>query len=355
MRKILFSQEVHVRTTSFLNMTKSRDCHSLFSLEKVKGASNYKIIKIIKSGRSLDLAYQLGAMTRRDCHVASLLTMTAILFSFNAQAECTPTPDCASIGYTETSCETDYLACPFDSTKLKCMPCDSSFRYDCVGENMIGGTGSACGGKYASCECSSTDYIFSNGSCVCDTSCKVGAIYYSDGSCYSCVDTTKTAVGVVVKDNELVMSNITDNIQWGGYSEDIPDLTNYKDSTNAQTDVNGKANTNKIVEYFGENTDTSLYAGVFCYQYAPTGMEKTKGQWNLPAAGELYTMIYGFGYAWKTWVYKLNWSDYKNKYLWSSTEWNSDYSWPVQIKEKDMQHYNWKYNRNSVTCFLEIN
>ena len=34
--------------------------------------------KIIKSGRSLDLAYQLGAMTRRDCHVrtSSFLAMT---------------------------------------------------------------------------------------------------------------------------------------------------------------------------------------------------------------------------------------------------------------------------------------
>ena len=48
-------------------------CHPSFSLENVKGSSNYKIIK---SGRSLDLAYQLGAMTRRDCHVASLLKMT---------------------------------------------------------------------------------------------------------------------------------------------------------------------------------------------------------------------------------------------------------------------------------------
>ena len=48
-------------------------CHPSFSLENVKGSSNYKIIK---SGSSLDLAYQLGAMTRRDCHVASLLTMS---------------------------------------------------------------------------------------------------------------------------------------------------------------------------------------------------------------------------------------------------------------------------------------
>ena len=49
------------------------NCHPSFSFENVKWSSNYKIIK---SGRSLDLAFQLGAMTRRDCHVASLLSMT---------------------------------------------------------------------------------------------------------------------------------------------------------------------------------------------------------------------------------------------------------------------------------------
>ena len=45
-----------------------RDCHPSFSLENVTGSSNYKIIK---SGRSLDLAYQLTAMTRRDCFVSN--------------------------------------------------------------------------------------------------------------------------------------------------------------------------------------------------------------------------------------------------------------------------------------------
>ena len=44
----------------------SINCHPSFSQENVKGSSNYKIIK---SGRLLDLDYQLGAMTRRDCHV----------------------------------------------------------------------------------------------------------------------------------------------------------------------------------------------------------------------------------------------------------------------------------------------
>ena len=53
------------------------------------------------------------------------------LIPISAYAECVPVPDCASIGYTETSCDGDSLKCPFDNTKLKCFPCDSSFRYAC--------------------------------------------------------------------------------------------------------------------------------------------------------------------------------------------------------------------------------
>ena len=67
-----------------------------------------------------------------------------------AHASCTPTPDCATIGYTETSCEGDSLKCPFDITKLYCIPCDSSFKYDCNGANEVG-VGEICNGKYASC------------------------------------------------------------------------------------------------------------------------------------------------------------------------------------------------------------
>ena len=34
-------------------------------------------------------------------------------------------------------------------------------------------------------------------------------------------------------------------------------------------------------------------AAMYCNEYAPTGMESSKGQWYLPAAGELYDYIYG--------------------------------------------------------------
>ena len=365
------------------------DCHPSFSLENVQGSSNSKEIK---SGRSLDLAYQLGAMTRRDCHVASLLAMTIKgltppapsyirggekgelsyirggvmgiiamtiigLFSFNAYAECMPTPDCADMGYTETSCDGSFVRCPFDTSKLFCAPCDSSFRYDCSGDNIVGGTGSTCGGKYVSCTCTS-GFSFENGECKCPasittTSCSVGAIYYPDGKCSNDYAACLNPVGVVVKDNALVMSWRTGSIQWGGYGTDISDLPNYSNSTNAKTDYDGVGNTTKIVAHFGEDVDVTKHAGVFCYNYAPVGMESTKGQWYLPAAGELYDYVYG-NYNTLLNIYKthLGYSSFSYSF-WSSSERSDNYAWGVYSYHDEVGGYN-KSSNLSVSCFIEI-
>ena len=275
-----------------------------------------------------------------------------LLLPFTSHATCTPTPDCASIGYTETSCETDYLACPFDSTKLKCIPCDSSFRYECSGDNITGGTGSTCGGKYAQCKCSSTDYIFSNGSCICDTSCKVGAIYYSDGTCSACVDNAKTPSGVVVKDNELVMSqNSPNEIPWGENGYDISDLNNMSSDSIAKTDFNGRENTLTLVNTQTSTGLTSSDSGaIYCNEYSIEGTKA--GDWYLPAAGELYSYVYANLTTLNATVAKLGWTFESS---WSSTEssynaaWALDYYYVWKLKDY------FKYAKNHITCFLSIN
>ncbi len=278
------------------------------------------------------------------------------LVPFNVYGECTPTPDCASIGYTETSCEGDSLKCPFDITKMMCMPCDSSFRYDCSGDNITGGTGSACGGKYASCECSSTEYVFSNGSCVCDTSCKVGAIYYSDGTCSACVVSGKTAIGIVVKDNELVMSQrLASDMTWGGYGTDISTLTNYGSLTDAKTDFNGKENTALIVAaHTSAGLTSSESAAIYCNEYSTEGTNV--GDWYLPAAGEIYSYMYGAGTNYSkinATVTKLSWNSYE-RYYWSSSEYTSIYAWFVGSGNGVMYGNRSKDNTYSVSCFLAL-
>ena len=294
----------------------------------------------------LNLSYIRGG-------VMGIIAMTIIgLFSFNAHAECTPTPDCASIGYIETSCEGDSLKCPFDISKLYCIPCDTSFKYDCSGDNITGGIGSACGGKYVSCECSEGS-VFKNGACACDASCTVGAIYYSDGTCSACVDNSKTAIGIVVKDNELVMSNRTEGIKWGGRGTDISTLTNRTTVDAAKADFNGKDNTAKLVAHFGEDVDTTLHAGVFCHKYTTEGT--SAGDWYLPAAGELYSYVYGnYSKLLDTWKNKLAWDTSFSYDFWSSSEYNSKRAWFVNPGHCIVSDYG-KGTIVPVSCFLAIN
>jgi len=264
-----------------------------------------------KIGRCLDVFLRKRGMTFICC-----------LLSTTAYAECTPTPDCANIGYTETSCEGDSLKCPFDTSKLFCIPCDTSFKYDCNGDNMTGGIGDACGGKYASCTCSGGGE-FNNGSCP--QSCTVGMIYYSDKSCSAALDSTKTVIGVVVKDNALVMSEIVLK-PWGGVYTHITGLTNYN-YADALNDYNGKNNTALIVATHTELGLTSENsAAIYCNEYSIS--ETSVGEWYFPALGELYDYVYGNFTVLDTAINNLGWSYWKpfhdedttNGYFWSATK-----------------------------------
>ena len=293
------------------------------------------------------------------------ILVSSMSMTGEVKAVCTPTPDCASIGYTETSCETDYLACPFDNTKLKCMPCDSTYRYNCVGENTTKGIGDTCNDKYASCECVE-GAIFENGSCVCDISCKtIGNIYYSDGSCSSCLDSAKTAVGVVAYSNDIrrfIVSLEEVSMTWSLDQKDeggnviisrngvITALFDTQDL--ARDDFNGYENTQNIVNYYGE--DATDVAAVYCYNYFPVGWENSKEQWYLPALGEIY-----YGY-WENMeqinstlsrlgVGQIGWSCH-----WSSTEqWNSS-AWNIHVSTGSSACSGYRNTNNFVRCVKAI-
>ena len=218
------------------------------------------------------------------------------LLPVSVRAQCITPPDCALIGYTETSCEGDSLKCPFDTTKLYCPPCDSSYKYSCSGENVKNPIGDTCNNKYAACECI-VGATFSNGECICDTSCStVGNIYYSDGTCSSCLDENKIVAGVVVISN-VVMNLEQTASTWAIDQLDaegnvtiaaksyIPNLP-YSVNGAEYNDYNGVENTLAIVNHFGENA--TGVAAVFCYNYAPNSMTDTKTQWYLPAGGEIF-------------------------------------------------------------------
>ncbi len=277
------------------------------------------------------------------------------LLPFNVYGECTPTPDCADMGYTEVSCSGKFVRCPFDTSKLFCAPCDSIYKYDCVGENITGGNGAVCGGKYISCECGSYEYVFKDGICVCNTSCLVGAIYYSDGTCNFCLDETKIPVGVVIRDNSLIMGiDVTLGI-FGGAGTDIETLENKKDATAARADFNGKANTALIVwahNNLGITADNS--AAIYCSEYAPLGLENTRGEWYLPAAGELINYTYNYRSILKQ-VYedKIGWSDFSLDFI-TSSEISTSHSWYVNVAIPSMGQGPKNIIDDHIVCFLEI-
>ena len=265
-----------------------------------------------------------------------------------ANAACTPTPDCANIGYTETSCDGDSLKCPFDISKLFCVPCDSSFKYDCSGANMTGGVGSSCGGKYMSCSCSG-GVTFNNGECP--QICTVGMLYYSDKSCSTKLDDSKTAIGIVVKDNELIVALNVPDMMWApDASIDVSEINNITSLTATKTDYAGKANTLAIVSTYPNNTISDNVA-IFCNSYSTTGT--SAGDWYLPAMGELYDHIF-LNYA----TIASGWDKVgviiSDNCFWSSSEYSSYRSWRIKFSNSDVYGTD-KYNEYSVACLHAIN
>ena len=264
-----------------------------------------------------------------------------------ANAACTPTPDCATIGYTETSCEGKFVRCPFDTSKLFCVPCDSSFKYDCSGANITGGIGTSCGGKYMSCTCSNGG-TFTNGVCeeiAVAQNCTVGMIYYSDKSCSEEVDASKTAIGIVVKDNELIVSLDNQYVTWASNtSTDVSGIANLTSYATAKNDYAGKANTLAILEAYPSDT-TSNNAAVYCYNYAPVGLESSKHQWYLPTIGEIEAFIKYAGE-------KVD--DMMLNDIWSSSEYGKGSGWTVNMQTGGDGEYENKAVSHQVVCLLKI-
>ena len=111
-------------------------------------------------------------------YLSTAIISVSLATSGNAWAQCVSTQDCATLGYTKTSCPNGGVKCPFGNkwfcsssgdtyTENECMElaCDKlGFKYTCSGSNISGGKGISCNGKYTSCNCSS-GYEFTNGTC----------------------------------------------------------------------------------------------------------------------------------------------------------------------------------------------
>ena len=114
--------------------------------------------------------------------------VAGMMIGGNVWAQCVSTQDCATLGYTETSCPNGGVKCPFGNkwfcgrSDEQCMElaCDElGFKYDCVGTNIAGGEGTECNGKYVACKCAS-GYGWQ------DSSCQEIVMNGPDGEVYRC-------------------------------------------------------------------------------------------------------------------------------------------------------------------------
>ena len=258
-------------------------------------------------------------------------------------AQCVATTDCATLGYTQTSCpDGKGLKCPFGNT-FACPATDKSvcekygFKYTCIGAGYAFGNGKGCNMQYETCNCAD-GYEWKDGKCVKSLlgscrgyakNCKIGDILNSDGTCtFNKVD-GKTPIGVVIaiKDNcgyAMTASPIATNIQWstGEYVKTGAFAANAWHAAIKDFDVRG--NMAKIIQASNGNCFKypALYAVI---DYAPSTAPATKGKWLLPTAGMLNSLFVNFNVINDT-ILKLGGTQFKGdgEHVWSSTEFAGD-------------------------------
>ncbi len=217
-------------------------------------------------------------------------------------AQCVATQDCATLGYTETSCSGgNGVKCPFGN-KWACFKSESEikdqlctelgFTQTCTGTGYSDGVGKACNGKYTECTCA-FGYIWNNSSQKCEdatANCVIGALLYSDGTCSNDYISSKKLLGIVIYEKSAsesgwVMTHkpIATSIGWATEYVDIPGLTNIT-SESSLTDIQASCTNTDIITAYGSS---STYPAAWAAKnYKPTGTPSGKS-WCLPSGGLL--------------------------------------------------------------------
>lgn len=226
-------------------------------------------------------------------------------------AQCIVTQDCASLGYTQTSCpDGKGIKCPFGST-FACPANDKSvcekygFKYTCTGTGYAGGKGQGCNNLYASCSCAQ-GYEWKNAKCEKRSgtmlgqctgyaeNCSVGDILNSDGTCTTSTENGKSPIGVVV----VIKGNCGYAMGFGLL--DMDTVWSYESvatgafqSSNQQLasqDFDARGNMERIIQAANKHGDKArdMYPAAYTVlDYAPSTALETRGKWLLPTAGIL--------------------------------------------------------------------
>lgn len=153
--------------------------------------------------------------------------------------------------------------------------------------------------------------------------CKIGSIIFSDKSCGSQLVSGKKAIGVIFDTTRhLFLSLEAKQIMWCSKNVDVPGLTNM--DVTAKLDMNGKSNTQTIVNY-AKSSGIAFPAAQYCKEYKTEGT--VAGDWYLPSIGE-GVMIMQYRNTVEN-ALKAAGSSLDIRMLWTSTEFNYRFVWLV--------------------------
>ncbi len=285
-----------------------------------------------------------------------LLGTSLSLIPQTINAQCVATQDCATLGYTETSCSGGSgVKCPFGNW-WACLKSDSEikdqlctelgFTLTCTDTYQTGGGSKDCNGKYNYCSCAD-GYLWKDGTCKSSepdySACTIGALFYSDNTCSDKLESSKTLLGVVIYEKSgsqmgwiMTVKPIQTAIAWGDI-KDIPEITNCT-SISCLTDIQSSCiNTDAITAYGNSSTYPAAWTAK---SYKPTGTPNGKN-WCLPSGGLLNNITNsanltkintGISIAGGTKLGDANSNEYISiEWIWSSSDYDSHDAWHLEV------------------------
>ena len=297
-------------------------------------------------------------------YLSTAIISVSLAAGGEAWAQCVSTQDCATLGYTETSCPNGGVKCPFgnkwfcSSSEITPEQCtELGFTQTCAGTGYSGGASLACNGKYNYCTC--TDgYTWNTTNQICEydykTNCVIGALYYSDGTCSQEKLSSKTLLGVVIYEKSASQSGwimaiqavrpIYTGIAWDTgsyYSTGITDKAVSASCTNTQ----------KLIA-LGSRFEAAIKAN----NYKPNGTPSDKS-WCLPSYDLLNNLNNSVNFAkvnagitiakGKT----LGWIDDGFELIWSSSEYNDSEVWEFTTRDGSFSMQHTRKNTKGTTAY----
>ena len=257
------------------------------------------------------------------------------LSSSVAEAACIQTPTCSSLGYTSTSSCTGGTKCPFGN------------YWNCDSVNKI----TELTNKITELE-KIIEEIKQNSSSNSDilSNCKIGDILYSDMSCNTNVEASKTPIGVIFDaTNKLAIGLVESRQYWSDSHLDVPGLSNITSSSAVIADWKGKKNTQIVLEYCSAN-------GYSCPAFEYVNSYKTEGtqagDWYLPAMGEL-NAIYSNKDVLNMTLGKIGETKLGTGAYWSSSENSSNVAWMLSLYNGDMDYNGMSFTRAYVRPVMQ--